>query len=75
VEARERVKLTPVSDERNPDRFARFGDRQLDDLDFDPRDAPVLKEQRLADMLGDRLDQLEMDPRRQRGRRGVLRSR
>ena len=32
----------------------------------------VLQEQRLADMVGDRLDQREMHARRQRGGRGVL---
>ncbi len=52
--------------------LAVFGDRQLDDLHLDPRDALVLQEQRLGDMVGHALDQGEVHPCRQRGGRRAL---
>ncbi len=50
------------ADEADADRFAVEADRQLDDLDLDAPHARVLGEELRADMLGDRLDQREMQP-------------
>jgi hypothetical protein len=62
----------PVPDQRDPDRFARLGDRELDDLHRHPLHAGIAKEQRLADVIRDTLDQGEVDARRQRVGRGML---
>src|SRR5690606_35775494 len=50
----------PAPVQRNADLLVGLRKRQLDDLHRDRLDALVLEEQRLADMVGDRLDQLEM---------------
>ena len=53
-------RLFPLAMQGNADLLTRFGNRQLDDLDRHGLDAAVLHEQRFANMVCHRFDQLEM---------------